>query len=76
MEVISKFLIRHSPLRRKRLRDDPVPWITPHIKQLMRRRDFHKKQAVKHNSKLQWELYKVERNKLNIQSASKVKTFL
>ena len=43
-------LDRHAPLRRKRLRDDPVPWITPHIKQLMRRRDFHKKQAVKHNS--------------------------
>ena len=34
-------LDRHAPLRRKRLRDDPVPWITPHIKQLiiMRRRD-------------------------------------
>ena len=60
-------LDRHAPLRRKRLRDDPVPWITPHIKQLMRRRDFHKKQAVKHNSKLQWESYKAERNKVNIQ---------
>ena len=33
----------------------------------MRRRDFHKKQAVKHNSKLQWESYKAERNKVNIQ---------
>ena len=33
----------------------------------MRRRDFHKKQAVKHNSKLQWESHKAERNKVNIQ---------
>jgi hypothetical protein len=29
-------------LRRKRLRDNPVPWITPHIKQLMRKRDLTK----------------------------------
>ena len=35
-------LDRHAPLRQKRLRDNPVPWITPQIKQLMRNRDFHK----------------------------------
>ncbi len=50
-----------------RLKDNPVPWITPNIKQLMRKRDFHKKQAVKHDSHAQWELYKSERNKVNIQ---------
>ena len=63
LEVLDK----HVPLRRKRLRDDPVPWITPHVKQLIRRRDFHKKQAVEHNSKLQWESCKAERNKVNFQ---------
>ena len=50
-----------------RLKDNPVPCITPNIKQLMRKRDLHKKQAVKHDSHAQWELYKSERNKVNIQ---------
>ena len=68
-------LDRHAPLRRKRLRDDPVPWIISHIKQLMRR-VFHKKQAVKHNSKLQWKLHKAERNKVNTDAPGKVKIFL
>ncbi len=31
----------------------------------MRKRDFHKKQAVKHDSHAQWELYKSERKKVN-----------
>ena len=36
-------LDRYAPLRQKRLRDNPVPRITPQIKQLMRKRDVHKK---------------------------------
>lgn len=60
-------LDRHAPLRRKRLKENAIPWVTPQIKQRMRKRDFHKKQAVKHNSQTQWELYKTERNKVNIE---------
>ena len=60
-------LDRHAPLRHKRVRGISVPWITPKIKQLMRNRDFHKKQAIKHDSQLHWERYKVERNKVNIE---------
>ncbi len=33
----------------------------------MRKRDFHKTQAVKHDSDAQWELHKSERNKVNVQ---------
>ena len=43
-----------------------MPWINPQIKQLMRKRDYHKKQAIKHDSETQWALYKAVRNKVNI----------
>lgn len=31
--LFQKVLHRHAPRQRTRLRDDPVSWITPHIKQ-------------------------------------------
>ena len=33
----------------------------------MRNRDFHKKQAIKHASSAHWNIYKTERNKVNVQ---------
>ena len=32
---------KHAPLRQKRVRSNPVSWITPIIEQTMRNRDFH-----------------------------------
>ncbi|CAB3989895.1 RNA-directed DNA polymerase from transposon BS [Paramuricea clavata] len=59
-------LNRHAPLRHKRIRNNPVPWINPQIKELMRKRDYHKKKAIKYDSESQWELYKTLRNEVNI----------
>ena len=39
-----------------------VPLITSNVKRLMRNRDFHKKQAIKHASSAQWNMYTTERN--------------
>jgi hypothetical protein len=50
-----------------RIKAHYVLWITPAIKQLMRRRDYHKKKAIKYNSKIHWDKYKSLRNKANIQ---------
>ena len=60
-------LDRHAPLRQKRLKENGIPWITPKIKQRMRKRDFHEKQALRYDSQPQWLLYKSERNKVNIE---------
>ena len=49
-------LNRHAPICHKRIRNNSVPWINPQIKQLMRKRDYHKKQAIKHDSETQWAL--------------------
>ncbi|CAB4016740.1 Hypothetical predicted protein [Paramuricea clavata] len=59
-------LNRHAPLRHKRIRNNPVPWINPQIKELMRKRDYHKKKAIKYDPESQWELYKTLRNEVNI----------
>ena len=60
-------LNRHAPICHKRIRNSSVPWINPQIKQLMRKRDYHKKQAIKHDSETQWAFYKAVRNKVNIE---------
>jgi hypothetical protein len=40
----------------------------------MRSRDFHKKQAIKYASSAHWDMYKIERNRVNVamRSAKKV----
>ena len=58
-------LSKHAPLCQKRVRSNPVPWITPTIKQIMRNRDFHKKRAIKYNSSYNWQKYKNLRNIVN-----------
>ena len=63
--LILGILNRHAPLCHKRIRNNPVPWINPQIKQLMKKGDYHKKQAIKHDSEIHWTLYKKIRNKLN-----------
>ncbi|CAB4024314.1 Hypothetical predicted protein, partial [Paramuricea clavata] len=60
-------LNRHAPLRHKRIRNNPVPWINPQIKELMRKRDYHKKKTIKYDSESQWELYKTLRNEASSQ---------
>ena len=37
-----------------------MPWISSNVKKLMRNRDFHKKQAIKHASSAHWNNYKTE----------------
>ena len=63
-----EILDRHAPVRCKRIRGNSrsVPWISSNVKKLMRNRDFHKKQAIKHASSAHWNIYKTERNKVNV----------
>ena len=43
-------LDRHAPVQCKRIRGTTVPSITSNVKRLMRNRNFHRKQAIKHAS--------------------------
>ena len=58
-------LDRHAPIRHKRVKRSSIPWLNSDIKQMMRNRDFHKKQSVKHGSGYHWRLYQTLRNKVN-----------
>ena len=53
-----KVLDTHAPLRHIRIRTNSLPWINKKVKEQMRLRDYYKKQAVKHSSQTQWEMYR------------------
>ena len=63
----NKVLDRHAPLRHQRIRQLSIPWLNSNIKKMMRDRDYHKKQFVKHNSEYHWRIYQIFRNKVNIE---------
>ena len=48
-----------------RVRQSSVPWLTFHIKKMMKERDYHKKHAIKYDSHKHWTLYQSARNKVN-----------
>ena len=39
----NEVLNRHAPLRHQRVRQSSIPWLNSNIKNLMRKRDYHKK---------------------------------
>ena len=61
-EIFDGLLNTHAPIRRKKVRNQPAPWITPEIKRLMEERDRAKKNSIK-NPKL-LNSYKSLRNKV------------
>ena len=65
--MFNEILNRHAPIRHKRVKSSPIPWITPAIKQLIRTRDYYKNKAIKFNSTIHWRKYQLLRNKVNIQ---------
>ena len=52
----------NAPVFTRRVRGSSLPWITPTIKDLMKRRDYHHKKAIHTNNELQWNSYKRLRN--------------
>ena len=48
----------HAPVIKQRVRDKLLPWITAHIKDLMKQRDYCKKMAIKTNEECHWSAYK------------------
>ena len=52
----------NAPVLIHRVRGRSLAWITPTIKDLMKRRDYHHKKAIHTNNKLHWSSYKRLRN--------------
>ena len=51
-EIFDGLLNAHAPIRRKEIRNQPAPWITPQIKRLMEERDRAKKNSIKNHKLL------------------------
>ena len=52
----------HVPVVTRCVRGKSLPWITLHIKNLMKQRDYHKKMAIKTNEEHYWSTYRRLRN--------------
>ena len=48
----------NAPVVNRRVPGRSLPWITPTIKDLMKKRDYHHKKAIKTNKELHWSSYK------------------
>ena len=52
----------YAPAVNRRVRGRSLPWITPTIKDLMKKRDYHHKKSIKTKKELHWSSYKRLRN--------------
>ena len=49
----------HAPTRKRKVRHNYAPWLTPEIKRLMFERDKLKRAAIINNSDAHWTVYKI-----------------
>ena len=64
-KMLALIIQRHSPILERRVSERYSPWITPHLKLMIRTRDKLKTEAVKKNSEILMSAYKQIRNKVN-----------
>ena len=62
LEIFESILNSHSPLRRKRVRNDFAPWLSASLRKLMLKRDRTKRLA--RSSPEMWSSYKQLRNQV------------
>ena len=56
----------NAPVVNRRVRGRSLPWITPPIKDLMKKRDFNHKKAIKTNKELHWSSYRRFHNSVSM----------
>ena len=55
----------HAPVKRRRVKGTPLPWMNSKISESMRERDWSHRKARKSNSVRHWNTYRKLRNKIN-----------
>ena len=63
--MLAMIIQRHAPIIERRVSERYSPWITPHLKQMIRSRDKLKTVAIKKRSVILQAAYKQLRNKVN-----------
>ena len=55
----------HAPVKRRRVKGTPLPWVNSQISDTMKERDWAHRKARKSNSARHWSMYAKLRNKVN-----------
>ena len=63
-KLYNEVLDKHAPLKKKRVRGDQLPWITPQLQREISRRNRLFKLHARNPTKISWEAFKKQRNKV------------
>ena len=74
-QIFENIADSHAPLKKKRVRGNSVPWITPELKHNMFERDRLEKVASRSQSDTDWTRYKQRKSEVN-HSIKEAKTAL
>ena len=64
-KLFSEVTDSHAPVKRRRFKGTPLPWINNKISETMKERDWIHRKARKSNSSQHWNTYRKLRNKVN-----------
>ena len=74
-KLYNEVLDKHAPIKKKRVRGDQLPWITPQIQREISRRNRLFKKHAKNPTKTSWEEFKKQRNKVTSLKRKGLKAF-
>ena len=63
--MIMEAFVVNAPMKSKRLKSNPCPWVSGDVIQLMNTRDYYHKKAIQTNSVVFWNRYRYMRNLVN-----------
>ena len=75
VKLYNEVLDKHAPIKKKRVRGDQLPWITPQIEREISRRNRLFKKHEKNPTKTSWEEFKKQRNKVTSLKRKGLKAF-
>ena len=64
-KMFSEVADQHAPVKRRRVKGTPLPWMNSQISDTMKERDWAHRKARKSNSARHWSMYAKLRNKVN-----------
>lgn len=64
-KMFSEVADQHAPVKRRRVKGTPLPWVNSQISDTMKERDWAHRKAPKSNSARHWSMYAKLRNKVN-----------
>ena len=64
-ELFLEVANKHAPVKQRRIRKTPAPWLSVEIKKLIWERDRLKRKAICSNDENDWEYFKATKNLVN-----------